>query len=178
MYNHFYDFSLATPSGISTTVSAGLETPDMIELRKRRTQIESDMESIDGETPTLFKILPEKATSVGGSMMGSSKVYDLSAAASGKKGDGSISTGIDMALNPDELELDSELLQSRYNAQLKNNNNDNDDHEDMSDIVADHLSKQNKKMKKKQQQQQQQASTPVGNQSEKEKNKKYKEFKF
>lgn len=35
---------LVTPSGISTGIPSGLETPDMIELRKRKQQIESEME--------------------------------------------------------------------------------------------------------------------------------------
>ena len=42
------DAGLATPSG-TTSVGAGLETPDNLELRKRR--IEADMEG--GETPQL-----------------------------------------------------------------------------------------------------------------------------
>ena len=51
-----------TPSGISTGLhTAGLETPDMIELRKRKHQIEADMEGGDeeeGEAPALYKLLP------------------------------------------------------------------------------------------------------------------------
>jgi splicing factor 3B subunit 2 len=162
-----------TPSGISTTVSAGLETPDMIELRKRKNQIESDMESMGGETPALYKILPEKATSVGASMMGSSKVYDISAA---KKANllheammGGTASGIDMTLNPDELEMDSETLQSRFDQQVKQTGADN---EDMSE--AD-LAKQKQKKKPKP------ATTPASGTSssaDKDKNKKYKEFKF
>lgn len=164
---------LMTPSGISTTVSAGLETPDMIELRKRKNQIESDMESMGGETPALYKILPEKATSVGASMMGSSKVYDISAA---KKANllheammGGTASGIDMTLNPDELEMDSETLQSRFDQQVKQTGADN---EDMSE--AD-LAKQKQKKKPKP------ATTPASGTSssaDKDKNKKYKEFKF
>ena len=50
----------------------------MIELRKKRNQIESEMEEDETEPKALYKILPEKTVSVGGSMMGSSKVYDIS----------------------------------------------------------------------------------------------------
>lgn len=94
---------LITPSGTATTVSAGLETPDMIELRKRRL-IEAEMEMSTDETPVLYKILPEKATNVGASMMGSSKVYDISAAKKIAPGD-----DVELSFNPDEL-ASSELL--------------------------------------------------------------------
>ena len=51
------DAGLATPSGMSSVAGGlGLETPELIELRKRK--IEADMEG--GETPSLFTILPEK----------------------------------------------------------------------------------------------------------------------
>lgn len=155
---------LMTPSGISTT-GAGLETPDMIELRKRKSQIESDMESVGGgETPALYKILPEKANTVGGSMMGSSKVYDISHA---KKAQllqeamiGSQSTSIDMALNPDELDMENSSLQTRLDQQFD----------------AALQSDKNKKKPKP-------AKTPTtssgtASTTDKDKNKKYKEFKF
>jgi len=154
-----------TPSGISTT-GAGLETPDMIELRKRRTQIESDMESVGGgETPALYKILPEKAANVGASMMGSSKVYDISHAKKAAllqeamiSGIGSSqSTSIDMALNPEELDMDSDQFQSRLDQQFD------------STLQSD------KNKKKAQKTQKAPIPAPA---ADKDKNKKYKEFKF
>ena len=54
----------------------GVETPDMIELRKKR--IEDAMDQ-GGDTPALYQVLPEKKASVGGSMMGSAHIYDMSA---------------------------------------------------------------------------------------------------
>jgi len=134
--------------------TAGLETPDMIELRKKR--IESDMES--NEAATLYKVLPERSSHVGSSMMGSSKIYDISAA---KKMMDIDDNGVDMALNPEELEMNSELLQSKYE-QLKH-----DDDE------------KNKKRKAKQGS----SSTTSGtsstqNQADKEKAKKHRDFKF
>ena len=68
------DAGLATPSG-TTSVGAGLETPDNLELRKRR--IEADMEG--GETPQLpYQVIPEKRNDrIGNSMMGSTHTYDL-----------------------------------------------------------------------------------------------------
>ncbi len=55
----------------------GVETPDMIELRKRR--IEDAMDQ-GGDTPALYTVLPEKKTTGGGGapMMGSAHVYDMS----------------------------------------------------------------------------------------------------
>ena len=48
----------------------------MIELRKRR--IEDAMDQ-GGDTPALYTVLPEKKTAVGGAMMGSAHVYDVTA---------------------------------------------------------------------------------------------------
>ena len=48
----------------------------MIELRKKR--IEDAMDQ-GGDTPALYQVLPEKKASVGGAMMGSAHIYDVSA---------------------------------------------------------------------------------------------------
>lgn len=152
-----------TPSGTSTT-GAGLETPDMIELRKRKTQIESDMESVSGtETPHLYKILPEKASNVGASMMGSSKVYDISHAKKAAmlqeamiSGISSQSGTIDMALNPEELDIESNPLDQQFDASLQSD----------------------KAKKKPVKTQKQAAQSGTASSTDKEKNKKYKEFKF
>ena len=164
-----------TPSGISTSVSAGLETPDMIELRKRKTQIESDMDSLAGaETPALYKILPEKAAHVGASMMGSSKTYDITAAKKASlmheamiSGASSSATGIDMTLNPEELDMDTDALQSKFDQQMKQNANGMDTTE---------LTEDQKQKKKKKPQVPVVAAAPAS--ADKDKNKKYKEFKF
>jgi len=67
---------LVTPSGV-TSVPIGVETPDMIELRKRR--IEDAMDQ-GGDTPaTPYTVLPEKKSGVAGAMMGSTHVYDIAA---------------------------------------------------------------------------------------------------
>lgn len=69
----FYRF--ATPSGITTI--PGVETPDSIELRKRKTESVAG-----GDTPqALYRVLEEKRVDrLGGQIMGSSHVYDLSVA--------------------------------------------------------------------------------------------------
>ena len=67
------DAGLATPSGMSS-VGMTAETPELLELRKRR--IEAEMEG--GETPNLYTILPEKRNErIAASMMGSTHTYDM-----------------------------------------------------------------------------------------------------
>ena len=83
MQTPIIDAGLATPSGMSSVGAPGQETPELIELRKRK--IEADMEG--GDTPSLYTILPEKkADRIGASMMGSTHTYDVpSAAPSGRR---------------------------------------------------------------------------------------------
>lgn len=81
-------FRSATPSGISS-VQTGADTPDMIELRKRK-NIEDQMDSRyvyvtqhrqltcrSSEEQTLYKVIPQKDSRVGGAMMGSAYTYDV-----------------------------------------------------------------------------------------------------
>lgn len=147
---------LMTPSGITSSVtSMGLETPDLIELRKRKHQIESEMESGAGtETPVLYKVLPEKSTTVGATMMGSSKVYDISAAKKVSADVSGITSTMDLSLNPDELEAQNQDLQSK--------------------IEQKNLEENKSAKKKKKEIVSGTASANV----DKEKSKKYKEFKF
>lgn len=159
-----------TPSGISTGIhTVGLETPDMIELRKRKHQIESDMEGGEGEeAPALYKVLPEKSVSIGSNMMGSSKVYDLSAA----KKVSVPESGIDMTLNPDELDMDADVLQSRLDAQMRQQSSRSElDAEGGLDGADTSRRKKKKAEEEAAKQKQQQAA-------DKDKSKKYKEFKF
>merc|ERR550534_1650134 len=82
---------MATPSGMSSVGGLGQETPELLELRKKK--IEAEMEG--GETPSLFTVLPERRTDrIGGSMMGSTHTYDVSGNQRGN-------TGVDVALNPE-----------------------------------------------------------------------------
>merc|ERR1712150_367571 len=158
------DAGLVTPSGVSS-VPIGVETPDMIELRKRR--IEDAMDQ-GGDTPALpYQILPEKKQQVGqDGWMGSAHVYDMSAVqqtVSGKKAaDKLASEGIEVALNPEELDLDSAAMQAKYDQSMREHQA-HLEKEDLSDMVAEHAAKQSKKRKKQQ--------AESGKQS-----KKYKEF--
>jgi len=152
------DAGLATPSG-TTSVGAGLETPDNLELRKRR--IEADMEG--GETPSLpYQILPEKRNErIGASMMGSTHTYDL-----GKRtGKAGRDTAVELALNPEEIDMmDSETMAIRAEAALREQQSQLAK-EDLSDMVAEHAAKQKNKRKRQEA-------------KEDPKTKKYKEFKF
>ncbi|CAK8688500.1 unnamed protein product [Clavelina lepadiformis] len=149
---------MITPSGIST-VPTGMETPDMIELRKRK--IEDAMEG--GDTPQLYQVLPEKsaAAAVGRSMMGSAHTYDVNTTR--RPAGSSDVDGVEVALNPEELELDTVAMAAKYEARVREQ--ELVQKEDFSDMVAEHAAKQKKKRK---------AQTQDTSRS----TKKYKEFKF
>ncbi|XP_075154007.1 splicing factor 3b subunit 2 [Haematobia irritans] len=154
---------LVTPSGL-TSVPAGMETPENIELRKKK--IEQEME--DNETPVLYHVLPEKRTDrIGASMMGSTHVYDVggvkptaarAAVASGREGT------VELALDPSELDMDNDAMAQRYEQQMREQQN-HLQKEDLSDMLAEHVAQQ--KFKRKRQQADPAKTT-----------KKYKEFKF
>ncbi|EFN65620.1 Splicing factor 3B subunit 2 [Camponotus floridanus] len=169
---------LITPSGI-TSIPAGLETPETIELRKKK--IESEMEG--GDTPALYTVLQERRTEgLGASMMGSTHVYDMTGAAGGqappsviaaRRGgiSGSASDAraekdgaVELTLDPSELDLDSEAMASRYEETMRSRQA-HLRREDLSDMLQDHVQRQKSKRKR---QQIQDTKT----------SKKYKEFKF
>uniref|UniRef100_A0A8C6UTG7 Splicing factor 3b, subunit 2 n=1 Tax=Neogobius melanostomus TaxID=47308 RepID=A0A8C6UTG7_9GOBI len=150
------DSGLITPGGFSS-VPAGMETPELIELRKKKIE-----EAMDGnETPQLFTVLPERRTGpVGAAMMASTHIYDMSAA-----GGGSESQGVEVALAPEELELDPMAMTQKYEEHVREQQAQVAK-EDFSDMVAEHAAKQKQKKRKAQPQ-----DTRGGA-------KKYKEFKF
>ncbi|KAM7351698.1 splicing factor 3b subunit 2 [Cochliomyia hominivorax] len=154
---------LVTPSGL-TSVPAGMETPENIELRKKK--IEQEME--DNETPVLYHVLPEKRTDrIGASMMGSTHVYDVgsvkqtatrAAVTADREGT------VELALDPSELDLDNEAMAQRYEQQMREQQN-HLQKEDLSDMLAEHVARQKSKRKRQQ-------ADPAKT------TKKYKEFKF
>ncbi|AWO97428.1 putative splicing factor 3B subunit 2 [Scophthalmus maximus] len=156
------DSGLITPGGFSS-VPAGMETPELIELRKKKIE-----EAMDGnETPQLFAVLPERRTGpVGAAMMGSTHIYDMSGAMAGRKaGGGQESQGVEVALAPEELELDPMAMTQKYEEHVREQQAQVEK-EDFSDMVAEHAAKQKQKKRKAQPQ-----DTRGGA-------KKYKEFKF
>lgn len=67
-----------TPSGlvsVTSTVPGGLETPDFLELRKRR-EGTSATEAEDGPPRSLYQVIPERDRNVTG-FMGSDRAYDV-----------------------------------------------------------------------------------------------------
>ncbi|GLD53882.1 splicing factor 3B subunit 2 [Lates japonicus] len=156
------DSGLITPGGFSS-VPAGMETPELIELRKKKIE-----EAMDGnETPQLFTVLPERRTgSVGAAMMASTHIYDMSGAMAARKaGGGQESQGVEVALAPEELELDPMAMTQKYEEHVREQQAQVEK-EDFSDMVAEHAAKQKQKKRKAQPQ-----DTRGGA-------KKYKEFKF
>lgn len=140
---------------------AGMETPELIELRKKKIE-----EAMDGsETPQLFTVLPEKRTAtVGGAMMGSTHIYDMSTVMS-RKGPAPELQGVEVALAPEELELDPMAMTQKYEEHVREQQAQVEK-EDFSDMVAEHAAKQKQKKRKAQPQDSRGGS------------KKYKEFKF
>uniref|UniRef100_A0A8C4HCG2 Splicing factor 3b, subunit 2 n=1 Tax=Dicentrarchus labrax TaxID=13489 RepID=A0A8C4HCG2_DICLA len=156
------DSGLITPGGFSS-VPAGMETPELIELRKKKIE-----EAMDGnETPQLFTVLPERRTGpVGAAMMASTHIYDVSGAMAARKaGGGQESQGVEVALAPEELELDPMAMTQKYEEHVREQQAQVEK-EDFSDMVAEHAAKQKQKKRKAQPQ-----DTRGGA-------KKYKEFKF
>lgn len=116
------------------------------------------------EQQPLYTVLPEKRVNVGAAMMGSAHVYDMASAATGgpRKAGAPLTEGVEVALDPSELELDPAAMQARYEEQLKERESQLQK-EDLSDMVAEHAAKQKKRKK----------ATDSGKSA-----KKYKEFKF
>ena len=97
--------------------------------------------------PSLYTVLPEKNVGVGqSSLLSTNRVYDFQAINKSQMGQASsgrsdISGGVDIALNPDEPEMSSQALEARYRQELKDKEISK---EDLSDMVSDHLNRQNK----------------------------------
>ncbi|KAI9476213.1 MAG: hypothetical protein EXX96DRAFT_639744 [Benjaminiella poitrasii] len=138
---------LVTPSGMAS-IASGLETPDHIELRKERKRDE------DEGPKQLYQVLPEVQKNITG-FMGSQHGYDLSAVdkapttadqarpqSSKRKAD-----NVDVAIDPSELEsgLDEATLRAKYDAQMKAKLPVGAGAEDLSDMYAEHASRQAKK---------------------------------
>lgn len=156
---------LVTPSGL-TSIPVGMETPDTIELRKKK--IETEME--DNETPVLYQVLPEKRTDrIGASMMGSTHVYDLGAVAKGPAVTTTREGTVELALDPSELDMDNDAMAQRYEQQMREQQS-HLQKEDLSDMLAEHVARQKSKRKRQ--------VDPASSSSSSKQQKKYKEFKF
>jgi len=129
---------MATPSGKQSTATTvpGLDTPDNIQLRKKR-EIEAAMEQ--REHKDLYKIIPERSQKVGRAAMGSTHTYDLSGA---RKRD----AGVELSLTADELAMDQDSIRRRMESRMNTKEQENAP-EDMSDMLRDHLGHTAKKRK-------------------------------
>ncbi|GAB0096666.1 splicing factor 3B subunit 2 [Sergentomyia squamirostris] len=158
---------LVTPSGLTSGVPAGMETPDTIELRKKK--IESEME--DNETPVLYHVLPEKRNDrIGNAMMASTHVYDVAGHMKAPPPPRFPTIGeregmVELALDPSELDMDNDAMAQRYEQQMREQQS-HLQKEDLSDMLAEHVARQKSKRKRQQ----------VDTSSKQAK--KYKEFKF
>uniref|UniRef100_A0A915AW69 PSP proline-rich domain-containing protein n=1 Tax=Parascaris univalens TaxID=6257 RepID=A0A915AW69_PARUN len=158
----------ATPSGITSGVLTGVETPDTIELRKGK-RAEESIAGGDTPAPQLYTVLQErKVDRVAGQMMASTHVYDISKKAAPAPAAQGGDAGVEVSLNPEDLDLaDQKGLEKKYEEQLrKQTKGRQDDDEDFSDMVAEHSAKQNRKRKVQEQKKTNQQ------------HKKYKDFKF
>ncbi|KAG2196547.1 hypothetical protein INT47_010386 [Mucor saturninus] len=140
---------LVTPSGMSS-IASGLETPDHIELRKDRVRDE------DEGPKQLYQVLPEVQKNISG-FMGSQHGYDLTTvdkpivnvppgrSQSSKR---KVGENVDVTIDPSELEsgLDEATLRAKYDAQMKAKKPVGVE-EDLSDMYAEHASRQAKKAK-------------------------------
>ncbi|GAA5877614.1 hypothetical protein JCM3774_005358 [Rhodotorula dairenensis] len=143
---------LETPSGmasVTSTVPGGLETPDFLELRKRREETEPE---VDTGPKSLYQVLPERESRMRG-FMGSDRVYDVSgisqqgatkAPVLGQEDRGTKrkAGGVEVALDAAELEGLSEAdLRARYEQASRAGRTH---HEDFSDFVGEEVAKRRK----------------------------------
>lgn len=142
---------LETPSGmasVTSTVPGGLETPDFLELRKRREETEPE---VDSGPKSLYQVLPERESRMRG-FMGSDRVYDVSgvtqqatkAPVLGQEDRGTKrkAGGVEVALDAAELEGLSEAdLRARYEQASRAGRSH---HEDFSDFVGEEVAKRRK----------------------------------
>lgn len=155
---------LETPSGlasVTSTVPGGLETPDFLELRKRRDETEPDAADASGPRE-LYQVLPERESRMRG-FMGSDRVYDVSALGGGagagagaggvappvlgqeERGTKRKAGGVDVALDAGELEGLSEAdLRARYEQANRAGRAGGGTHEDFSDFAAAEVAKRRK----------------------------------
>jgi len=144
---------LATPSGMASvvsTVAAGLETPDFLELRKTSAAAVRD----DSGSRQLYSVVPERQTSVRG-FMGSERGYDVSGVVGApvrvlgeERGTKRKAGGVDVSLDVSELDgLSEDDLRKRYDTHSRGSAGvpgQGPGREDFSDVVAKEMAKRQK----------------------------------
>lgn len=90
--------------------------------------------------------MPERSAGIGQStLLSTNRVYDFQSI----RKDSTIqpstgrpdTSGVAITLNPDELEMDSQALEARYRKEMREKQGEQ---EDLSDLMSEHLNKQNK----------------------------------
>ena len=147
-------------AGISSvsSVPSGLATPDQINLRKETGGgLATPLSSSGVDTPDsvahgappsqqqLYQVISQREAKVGGAAFGSAHTYNLPGQGSGGKPASGKPGGVELALDPSELEkLDEGALKARYDAQRRADREATAP-EDVSDILAEHERKRRRK---------------------------------
>ncbi|MCL7038975.1 hypothetical protein MKW94_016372 [Papaver nudicaule] len=128
-----------------TTAPSGVETPDLIDLRKaQRKEPEKQ----------LFQVLAEKEEKIApGTLLGTTHTYVVDAgaqekAAGAKRVDllrGQKADEVDVALNPEDFENMDGVLAAKYE-EAREKEKQRSQHEDFSDMVAENEKKRKRKM--------------------------------
>ena len=151
---------METPSGfqsVASTVPGGLETPDFLELRKRReTTTESDM---GGPAKSLYQVIPEHQTGIKG-FLGSDRAYDTRNIGTGnvpilgvdergqKRKAAQNASGVDVSIDAADLEgMNEAELRQKFEAARRSGQAGGagqGGREDFSDFVAEEAAKRRK----------------------------------
>ena len=145
------------------TPSAGMETPDSLELRKSSKKSEED-----DSNKQLFQVLQQASMAVGTSLYGSGHKYVMPGSERRETKHKTVdliksqkTDKIEVSLNPDEVENLEQLSQDDFKRKLDAALAEKQEvREDVSDIIAEHSKKKRKK------------------ESKDNKSKKYKDYKF
>jgi len=137
-------------ASVVSTVAAGLETPDFLELRKTSAAAVRD----ESGSRQVYSVVPEKQTSVRG-LMGSERGYDVSGVVGSpvpvlgeERGTKRKAGGVDVSLDVSELDgLSEDDLRKRYDAHSRGSAGvpgQGPGREDFSDVVAKEMAKRQK----------------------------------
>ena len=156
-------------SSVTSTAASGLATPDAINLRKTIADgvgtpsavstggLDTPESSAHATPQQLYQVLEQTSSKVGSSAFGSAHGYVVpppppggigTAGGSNKvrAGRGGGGAGVDLALDPAELEnLDESALKARYDS-LRKAESDLNAPEDVSDIIAEQERKRKRKL--------------------------------
>lgn len=152
---------------VASTVPGGLETPDFLELRKRRERDGSsrfgqeDDDDDDGRPKQLYQVVPEREQRAQG-FLGSERAYDISALNGGggggaggppvlgqedrRAGGSKRRAGdVDVAIDASELEgMSKEQLEAQYARARQGSAGQAQPQEDFSEFVMQEASKRRK----------------------------------